>query len=322
MKHAPTAESSLARTVHLERSMLFVPASRFSMIEKAAASAADAVCIDLEDALSIEEKVAARANVVRALREIDFGPRLRMYRINGLDTPFAYRDVVEVVEEVGDRLDLVVLPKANRAADVVFVDTLLSQIEMAKGFQKRIMIEVHIETAQAFLAAAEIASASPRLDALIFGPGDYAASIRAPLASIGEEDEHDTVYPGHRWHAVMHTILAAARANGLRCMDGPFAGLKDPVGLERAARVARALGFDGKQCIHPAQLETVNRIFTPPPHEVAWAERVLTAYDAARAEGRGVVAVDGKMIDAANLRMARVTVEQHRLLRARERTSR
>ncbi|HPC84122.1 MAG TPA: CoA ester lyase [Thermoanaerobaculaceae bacterium] len=308
-----------ARPVHLERSMLFVPASRYAMIEKAAASAADAVCIDLEDALSLEEKVPARANVVRALREIDFGPRQRMYRINGLDTPFAYRDIIEVVEEVGDRLDLLVLPKANRAADVQFVDRLLSQIEAARGFPNTIMLEVHIETAQAFLAAAEIAAATPRLDALIFGPGDYAASIRAPLASIGEEDEHDAVYPGHRWHAVMHTIVAAARANGLRCMDGPFAGLGDAAGLERAARIARAIGFDGKQCIHPAQLEAVNRIFTPPAEEVAWAERVLAAYEAARAAGRGVVAVDGKMVDAANLRMARVTVERHRLIEARQR---
>lgn len=307
------------RPVHLERSMLFVPASRMAMIEKAAASAADAVCIDLEDALSLEEKVPARGNVVRALREIDFGPRLRMYRINGLDTPFAYRDIVDVVEEVGDRIDLLVLPKACRAADVAFVDTLLTQIELARGFERRVMLEVHIETAQAFLAAAEIAAASPRLDALIFGPGDYAASLRAPLASIGEEDEHDAVYPGHRWHAVMHTVVAAARANGLRCMDGPFAGLKDPAGLERAARIARAIGFDGKQCIHPVQLETVNRIFTPPEDEVTWAERVLAAYEAARAEGRGVVGLDGRMVDAANLRLARVTVEQHRLIRSRQR---
>ncbi|HPW56091.1 MAG TPA: CoA ester lyase [Thermoanaerobaculaceae bacterium] len=311
--------SPSTRSVHLERSMLFVPASRFTMIEKAAASVADAVCIDLEDALSLEEKIPARGNVVRALREIDFGPRLRMVRINSLDTPFAYRDVVEVVEEVGDRLDLLVLPKVNRAADVLFVDTLLSQIEAAKGLPGTIMLEVHIETAQAFLAAAEIAAATPRLDALIFGPGDYAASIRAPLASIGEEDEHDAVYPGHRWHAIMHTIVAAARANGRRCMDGPFAGLQDPVGLERAARIARAIGFDGKQCIHPAQLETVNRVFTPPAAEVAWAERVLAAYEEARAEGRGVVGVDGKMVDAANIRLAHVTVEQHRLIRSRHR---
>ena len=297
--------------------MLFVPASRFAMIEKASRSAADAVCIDLEDALAPEEKVAARANVVRAFRELDFGPRLRMYRINGLDTPFAYRDLIEVVEAAGDRVDLVVLPKANRAADVVFVDTMLSQIEATFSFSNRIAMEVHIETAQAFLAVREIASASSRLDALIFGPGDYAASLHAPLASIGEEDGHDAVYPGHRWHAIMHTIVAAARANGLRCMDGPFAGLGDPPGLERATRIARALGFDGKQCIHPAQLETVNRVFTPPQDEVAWAERVLQAYEDARTGGRGVVAVDGRMIDAANLRMARVTTEQQRLIQAR-----
>ena len=246
-----------------------------------------------------------------------FGPREVVIRINGLDTPFAYRDVIEVVEAAGDSVDLVMVPKVNGVEDVAFVDILLSGIEQARGFARRIRIEAQIETARGFLYAREIAAASTRLDALIFGPGDYAASLHAPLASIGEEDSHDAVYPGHRWHAIMHTIVAAARANGLRCMDGPFAGLGDPAGLERAARIARALGFDGKQCIHPAQLDTVNLIFTPPRNEVAWAELVLTAYEEARARGRGVVAVDGKMVDAANLRMARVTTERHRLIEAR-----
>ncbi len=304
-------------TVRLERSMLFVPASRFSMIEKASRSAADAVCLDLEDALAPEEKALARANIARAFRELDFGHRLRMFRINGLDTPFAYRDVIEVVEAAGDSVDLVMVPKVNGVEDVAFVDILLSGIEQARGFARRIRIEAQIETARGFLYAREIAAASTRLDALIFGPGDYAASLHAPLASIGEEDAHDAAYPGHRWHAVMHAIVAAARANGLRCMDGPFAGLRDPEGLERAARVARSLGFDGKQCIHPAQLQTVNAVFTPPEDEVVWAERVLGAYAEAEAAGRGVFSVDGRMVDAANLRMARVVVEQARLVRAR-----
>jgi len=300
----------------LERSMLFVPASRPDMIAKAAASAADAVCIDLEDAVVPEHKAASRANVAKAFTELDFGPRLRMFRINGLDTGFAYRDLVDVVEAAGDRIDMVMLPKAGSPQDVAFVDTMLAQIELSMGFSRRIGIEAQIETASGFLNVREIAQASPRLEALIFGPGDYAASMRMPLASIGELDEHDAAYPGHRWHAVMHSIVAAARANNLRCMDGPFASFKDAEGLERACKVARAMGFDGKQCIHPAQLDTVNRVFTPSLGEIAWARRVLSAYEQARAKGQGVVSVDGRMIDAANLRMASVLVEQDELIKA------
>jgi citrate lyase subunit beta/citryl-CoA lyase len=298
--------------------MLFVPASRWPMIVKAASSAADAVCIDLEDAVAPAEKEAARANVARAFRELDFGPRLRIYRINALDTSFAYRDLIDVLEPAGARIDLVMVPKVGGPEDLAFVDRLLGQIELARGRTRRLGIEAQIETARGFLYAREIAAASPRLEALIYGPGDYAAALRAPLASIGERDEHDALYPGHRWHAVMHTIVAAARAHGLRCLDGPFAGLKSPEELERASRVARALGFDGKQCIHPVQLETVNRVFSPPAAEVAWAEAVLRAYAAAVAQGRGAVSLDGKMIDAANIRAAQVIVDQHRRIQERE----
>jgi citrate lyase beta subunit len=176
----------------LERSELFVPASRWPMIEKAAASAADAVCIDLEDAVAPGEKEPARANVIRAFGELDFGPRLRVYRINGLDTPFAYRDLIEVVEAVGERIDLVMVPKVSGPEDVAFVDRLLTQVALARGQQRRIAIEAQIETARGFLYAREIAAASPRLETLIFGPGDYAAALRAPLASIGERDERST----------------------------------------------------------------------------------------------------------------------------------
>ncbi|HMQ32116.1 MAG TPA: CoA ester lyase [Chloroflexaceae bacterium] len=305
------------KAARLERSALFVPASRWPMIEKAARSAADAVIVDLEDAVAPAEKEAARANVVRAMRELDFGPRLRVYRINGLDTPFAYRDLIDVLEPAGDRVDLVMVPKVGGPEDVLFVERLLSQIELGRGLARPIGIEAQIETARGFLYAREIAAASPRLEALIYGPGDYAAAMRAPLSSIGERDEHDALYPGHRWHAVMHTIVAAARANGLRCVDGPFAGLRAPEELERASRVARAIGFDGKQVIHPGQIEIVNRVFSPPAEEVTWAEAVLRAYAQAVAQGRGAVSLDGKMIDAANIRMAQVIVEQHRRIQQR-----
>jgi citrate lyase beta subunit len=305
--------TSQAAAARLERSMLFVPGSRFDMIAKAAASSADAVCIDLEDSVTLEEKEPARAVAIRALYELDFGRRLRMLRINGLETGFAYRDLIEVVEAAGDRIDLIMLPKAGSAQDVLFIDMLLSQIATRRGFNNRIGIEAQIETAAGFLWVREIAQCSPRLEALIFGPGDYAASMQMPSASIGEMDEHDELYPGHRWHAVMHAIVAAARANGLRAMDGPFAAFRDAAGWERSCRLARAMGFDGKQCIHPAQLESANRIFTPSPEETARAEEVIQAYDSAVAEGRGAASLNGRMIDAANIRMARVVLEKKRL---------
>jgi len=292
----------------LTRSMLFVPAVRWPMIEKAAVSAADAVCLDLEDSVPYDQKAAGRADVIRAFNELDFGGRVRIFRMNGLDTPFAYRDLVDVVEASGDRIDLVMLPKAGRPRDVEFVETLLRQIGAA-----HIGIEAQIETASGFLYAREIARSSPRLEALIFGPGDYSASMQMPSSSIGELDAHDELYPGHRWHAVMHTIVAAARANGLRAMDGPFAAFKEAAAFERSARIARVMGFDGKQCIHPTQLEAANHLFSPTAEEASHAERVVQAYELAVANGRGAVNLDGRMIDAANIRMARMVLERKKL---------
>ena len=294
----------------LERSMLYVPASRPNMIEKAAASDADAVCIDLEDAVIVDEKAASRANVVRAFRELDFGRKLKAFRINGLDTPFAYRDLIEVVEEVGDRIDVVMMPKAHLPQDVRFVCTLLTQIEHARGFTRQIGLEVQIESAKGFLWVREIAEASPRLQALIFGPGDYSATMQMPVANIGELDENDHLYPGHRWHAVMHAVVAAARANGLRAIDGPYAGYRDTSGLERSSRIARVMGFDGKQCIHPSQLSVVNEIFSPSAEEVTRAKAVVDAYEEAAKAGRGAIGKDGKMIDYANIRMAKALLKK------------
>ncbi|HKE87998.1 MAG TPA: CoA ester lyase [Vicinamibacterales bacterium] len=300
----------------LSRSLLFVPASKPAMIQKAAASEADLVCLDLEDAVVPEEKPGSRANIVRALKDLNFGRRARVVRINGLDTQFAYRDLIEVVEAAGDRIDVIMVPKVGSPRDVEFVDTLLNQIEANVGLSRRIGIEAQIETASGFLHCREIASASARLEGLVFGAGDYAASMRMPSAAIGEFDENDALYPGHRWHAVMHTIVAAARVNGLRCMDGPYAGYKDAAGLERACRIARAMGFDGKQCIHPAQLATVNGVFAPSTEEIAKAEAIVQAYETALASGQGAVTHDGRMIDAANVRMAQTILERRRLIGA------
>jgi citrate lyase subunit beta/citryl-CoA lyase len=300
----------------LSRSLLFVPASKPAMIQKAAASAADLICIDLEDAVVPDDKPAARAHVVEALKTLNFGRRTRVVRINGLDTPYAYRDLVEVVEGAGDRIDVIMVPKAGSARDLAFVDTMLTQIEANVSLSRRIGIEAQIETASGFLHCAEIAAASSRLEGLVFGAGDYAASMCMPSSAIGEFDANDEMYPGHRWHAVMHTIVAAARVNGLRCMDGPYAGYKDAAGLERACRIARAMGFDGKQCIHPAQLTTVNALFAPTEDEIAKAEAIVQAYEDAAAGGHGAATHDGRMIDAANVRMAQTILERRRLIRA------
>ncbi len=307
--------NSMAR---LTRSMLFVPAARPDMMQKAAQSAADAVCLDLEDSVALDQKEASRANVIEALQHLDFGRRARMLRINALDTPFAYRDVIDIVEAAGAQLDLIMLPKTRDASDVHFLDLLLTQIEMRQQFAQRIGIEAQIETASGFLWLREIAQSSTRLEALIFGPGDYAASLHMPLANIGEPDQHDALYPGHRWHAIMHAIVAAARANNLRCMDGPYADFKDEAGFERACRVALAMGFDGKQCIHPAQIATTNRLFAPAPEEVDWARTVVEAYEQASAAGRGAISVNGKMVDAANIRMAQTILRRQQAIEAKQ----
>lgn len=299
--------------MRLERSMLFVPASRFTMIEKAAASAADAVCLDLEDSVSVEEKSNSRANVIRAFKELDFGGRSRIFRMNGLNGPFAYRDLIEIVEAAGEHIDVIMIPKVSSREDVIFVDTLLTQIESHTGRTVKIGLEVQIETASGFLAAGEIARSSMRLEALAFGSGDYAASLQMPSASIGEIDQYDEMYPGHRWHAVMHAVVAAARANGLRCMDGPFAGHKDLGGFERSCQVARAMGFDGKHCIHPNQATAANSLFSPGTEEVAHANEVVQAYEQAIGRKQGTASLNGKMIDAASVRMATVVLEKHRL---------
>lgn len=278
------------------------------MIAKAVRSDADAVCIDLEDAVAPDQKEASRKHVIAALSALDFGVRTRIVRVNAVDTMWTYRDLVDVVEGAGSQVDLIMLPKARDRGDVVFVDQLLTQIEMRCGISKRIGIEAQIESASGFINVREIASASPRLDAIIFGMGDYAASMHMPLESIGVADEHDAEYAGHRWHAVWHSIVAAARTNGLRCMDGPFANYKDAAGLLKASRIARVMGFDGKQCIHPAQLATVNQTFAPTPAEIERARRLVAQYESAVNDGRGAVGSDGMMIDAANLRMAQTTL--------------
>ena len=293
------------------RSLLAVPANRRKMVEKALASEADAVFLDLEDAVAPDEKAPAREDVVYALKELDWRGRPRLYRANALDTPFFYRDLIEVVEEAGDALDAIMIPKVNRPGDLYAVATLLAQLELAMGLEEagEIKIEAQIESAQGLTEVEAIARATDRLGALHFGPGDFAASLRMPQTSIGVMDEWDEAYPGHRFHYAMQRIIVAARAAGVRAMDGPVADYGDEEGLRGGCLLARSLGFDGKWVIHPAQIEIVNEVFSPTKGEVEWAEKVVAAYERANVAGSGAVSVEGQMVDAASIRMAQNTLE-------------
>jgi citrate lyase beta subunit len=293
------------------RSVLAVPASNLEMAEKALASAADAVFLDLEDAVAPQQKAGARGKIVRALRELDWRNRPTLYRANAMDTPYFYRDLVEIVEEAGDELDIIMVPKVQRPEDLDVAATLLSQIELAVGLEAgEIELEAQIESAAGLVNVDAIARANSRLTALHFGPGDFAASLRMPLRSIGAMDEWDEAYPGHRFHYAMQRIVVAARAAGLRAVDGPVADYRDEGGLRESCLIARSLGFDGKWCIHPAQIETVNEVFSPTEGEIEWARKVVEAYEEAGASGSGAISVEGQMIDAASIKMARTTLDR------------
>ncbi len=293
------------------RSLLAVPASNLEMAGKALASAADSVFLDLEDAVAPEEKPGARKKVVRALMELEWRNRSTLYRANAIDTPFFYRDLIEVVEEAGVRLDSILIPKVQRPEDLHAAATVLSQIELAVGLEPgKVKIEGQIESALGLINVDGIASATDRLEALHFGPGDFAASLRMPLRSIGAMDEWDEAYPGHRFHYAMQRIVVAARAAGLRAMDGPLADYRDEESLRESCLLARSLGFDGKWCIHPAQIEAVNEVFSPTESEIEWAKKVVAAYKEASASGAGAISVEGQMIDAASIKMARNTLGQ------------
>jgi len=304
--------------VRLTRSQLFVPASRKDMIKKASRSTADIVCIDLEDSVAPDLKEASRKNVIQALQQIDFGKRVRMVRINALDTAFAYRDVIDIVEGVGNNIDHFMLPKVQKHEDVSFLDTLLSQIESHMRLPHRIGISAQIETAGGYLNLREIGQCSSRLKSLIFGPGDYAASMQMPLENICEPDMHDAIYPGHRWHAVIHTLVAVARHNGLQCVDGPYADYKDEEGFMIACKIALAMGFDGKQCIHPAQLAIANSIFSPSKEEIKRAVAIVEAYESVVEEGHGAISLNGKMIDKVNLRIAEIILKNFHAIKEKD----
>lgn len=298
--------------LHPQRSVLSVPGSRPEMFEKALRSNADLVFLDLEDSVVETAKSEARRHVLWALRELDWRGRPRVVRINPLRSPHCYRDLVELVEGAGNRLDIVIVPKVEGPADVQAISLLLDQLEMAGGIGHRIQLEAQLETASGILHAAAIAAAGDRLRSLVFGPGDYAASVGMPMTAIGMPDRWDDAYGGSRLDYPMHQLLVAARAYGLRAIDGPYADYRDLEGLRRAAMRARALGYDGKWCIHPSQIAVINEVFTPTEEEIAWAKEVLRAFHEAERERRGATALGSTMIDAASLRMAESTLARAR----------
>ncbi len=288
--------------MRLRRSELSTPGSNEAMMAKAAAGTADFVFLDLEDAVAPAEKVPSRAKVVSALRQHDWGRKTRAVRINNLETEWAYEDVIHVVEEAGDCLDVIIVPKVRSAEDVRWVDTLLSQIERKRRWERRIGLEVLIEEVEAMVNAEAIARSTPRLEALIFGPGDYSASqgVR-PDATGGVSND----YPGDVWHYARNKVVIAAKAAGIEAVDGPFADFRDGEGYRRECTRASILGFTGKWCIHPSQIEIANEVFSPTERQVARARKMIAAMEEAEARGLGAVAVDGVMVDAASARLMR-----------------
>ncbi|MEV5825942.1 CoA ester lyase [Spirillospora sp. NPDC052242] len=294
------------------RTTLAVPGSNPRFIEKAQGLPADEIFLDLEDAVAPSAKEAARASVVAALNEGDWTGKIRVVRVNDLDTPFAYRDVIEVVEGAGANLDAIMLPKVQDPSHVQWLDRLLTQIEGAMGYEPgRIGIEAQIEDARGMTRIDDIAASSPRLETLVFGPGDFMASINMKTLVVGEQPPGYT--EGDAYHYILMRILLAARAHDLQAVDGPYFNVRDADGFERAARRSAALGFDGKWVLHPSQIDAGNAIFSPTQDDYDHAELILDAYDhAINVEGRGAAMLGDEMIDEASRKMALVIAAKGR----------
>ncbi len=297
----------------LQRSELAVPGSSPKMFEKALSSAADYIFLDLEDAVSPNDKISARANVIKALNEMNWreNGKTISVRINSLDTHYMYSDLIEIVEQAGENVDTILVPKAGTASDVYMVDCLLTQIETNKNLKNKIGIECLIETALGMSNIKEIAKSSERLEALHFGVADYAASLRARTVVIGGLNPD---YPGDQWHHGLSELVMTCRAYGLRAIDGPFGDFNDPDAYVAAAKRGAAIGIEGKWAIHPSQIELANNVFSPPETEISKAKRILEELDKAAKEGKGAAQLDGRMIDAASARMAENVVNIDKLI--------
>jgi citrate lyase subunit beta/citryl-CoA lyase len=284
------------------RSCHAVPGSSERFLAKAPQLEADEVFLDLEDAVAPDEKDGARERVIEALRSLDFGETTVVVRVNGTDTPHYYRDLIAVVEQAGRHVDAIMLPKVRTPGDVEMTAKLLTQLELANDLDLgRIGIEAQIEDATGLLACEAIAAASERMETLIFGPGDYSAAVGIPITTIGGAPDG---YPGDHLNYVYSRLVVAARAAGIQAIDGPYARVGDDDGLRERARLARALGLDGKWTIHPGQIAIVNEVFSPSRAEWERAEAMLAAYEEAHRAGRGAAVFEGEMIDEANRKMA------------------
>lgn len=313
----------------LNRCELAVPGSSPKFFEKAAKSDADAIFLDLEDSVAPSDKDQARKNIIEALHDIDWGDKVISVRINGLDTHYMYRDVVDLLEKGGERLDLIMIPKVGTASDVYALDMLSTQIEAAVGRKKKVGFELIIETALGMQNIHEIAAASKRNESLHFGVADYAASTKARTTSIGgpnplygvltdpAEDGSRDYHWGDMWHYAIARMVVAARANGLRAIDGPFGDFSDPDGYTAHGNRAAILGCEGKWAIHPSQIPLANEIFTPAEKEIIKARRILEAMEKAQAEGSGAVALDGGLIDIASIKQAEALVHQADIIASR-----
>jgi len=315
-------------TARLNRSELAVPGSNPTFLEKAASSPADVIFLDLEDAVAPDDKVQARKNIIQALNDLDWGGRTISIRINGLDTHYMYRDVVDIIEQAGQHLDLIMIPKAGTAADIYALDMLVTQIEDNMKLEKRIGFEMIIETALGMANVNEIAGASKRNESLHFGVADYAASTKARTTVIGgpnkdyhvltdaDENGNRDVHWGDMWHYPIAKMVVAARAHGLRPIDGPFGDFSDSDGFTAQANRAATLGCEGKWAIHPSQVDLANSIFTPSEEDVSKAQRIIDAMEQAQKEGKGAVALDGRLIDIASIKQAEVMVRKAEQIKA------
>lgn len=297
--------------MRLRRCELSTPGSNEKMIEKALGTAADVVFLDLEDAVAPNQKTEARGKVIEALRTLNWGRKTRAIRMNNIETEYAYQDVIEVVEKAGEHLDVIIIPKVKAARDVFWVDTLLTQIETRLRLKKKIALEVLIEEVQALINVEEIARSSPRLEAIIFGPGDFSASQGVRMTTIGGSI---TTYPGDIWHYARSKIVVAARAAGIDAIDGPYADFRNPDGYREEAIRSVTMGFTGKWAIHPSQIEIANQVYSPTKEEVDRARRLEAAYAKAEAEGLGAVTFEGVMIDAASVRIIRNVIDKANLI--------
>ena len=305
------------------RCQLFGPGSRPAIFEKMASSDADVINLDLEDSVAPTDKDSARANIIKAISDVDWGDKTLSVRINGLDTPYWYRDVVDLLEQAGERLDQIMIPKVGCAADVYTVDALVTAIETAKGRTKKISFELIIESAAGIAHVEEIAAASPRLQAMSLGAADFAASMGMQTTGIGGTQENyymlrdGTKHWSDPWHWAQTAIVAACRTHGVLPVDGPFGDFSDDEGYRAQARRSATLGMVGKWAIHPKQIAVANEVFTPSDEAVAEAREILAAMETAKANGEGATVYKGRLVDIASIKQAEVIVRQSEMIASR-----